>query len=201
MKPQAPEHRQHMREAYERRVAAMTPEELAAWKASCRAFGLKSWEEKSDEDKRRQTARLQMPDARAHNAESVRRTKAARFAEDPDWLRKILHEKWQRTDPLTLEQRKGRSDRSRAQMANASPEWKRKFAEAAQKARIKEIVGISLSDPSDERRFESATAAARWLVAAQHSATFASARHCIYQSCAGARKSAGGYRWSYVKPT
>ena len=198
MKPHTPEQIQHMREAFQRRVAAMTPAEFAAWKERCEAFGRKSWCVRSEEEKSAQIARLQRPDARANNAASIRKAKAARFAEDPAWLSKILQEKWRRQDPLTLKQRKARSVRSKAQMANASPEKRQKFADAARRAAMKEVVGASLSDPADVRTFESATAAAHWLVGEGRSASVAGARHCIYQVCAGARKSACGYRWSYV---
>ena len=198
MKRHTEEQKRHMREAALRFWEGLSPEERARRKALGRACGLKSWEQRSDEQKAAEVARLNTPEVRAKNAEAVRVAKAKLFADDPDWLKKRMQEKWSRQDPVTLAQRAARSATSRRNAANLTPEQKAAFRAAARKARMKAVEGVPVEGAGPVLHFESVTEAARDLVERRVSPSLTGARHLIYEVCNGRRKTAYDYCWHYV---
>ena len=98
------------------------------------------------------------------NAAAVAKRKAQLTAEDPDWMKKILREKWSRHDPLTEAQRKTRAENARRMRAQMTPEQTAALQEASRKARRKPIEGHPVGTTGEVVRFNSAGDAAEWLL-------------------------------------
>lgn len=193
MKPHTEEQKQHLREALLRRWAEVSPEERAARKAQCAAFGRKSWAMASAERKAAQIARINTPEVRARNAAAIAASKARLSAEDPDWLKKKMRAKGPRP-PLTEEQRKALSDAVRRVNAQRTPEQRKALAAAAGRARRRAVLAIPVNG-SDPIRFESSMAAALWLCENRRAASLAVARVRISEALNGKHATAYDFIW------
>ena len=160
MNRQTEEHKQHLSESLRRFWSTLSPEERERRRAECVRCGLKSVAMRTPEEMAAQIARLQRPEVRARNAEAVAKRKAQLTAEDPDWMKKILREKWSRHDPATEAQRKTRAENARRMRAQMTPEQTAALREASRKALRKPIEGHPDSTSGEVVRFNSAGDAA-----------------------------------------
>ena len=146
----------------------------------------------TDADKAAMVARTHTPAVRARNEAAIAEAKAKRFAEDPDWLKKILREKWTRHDPATEARRKVRSENARRYM---TPERLAALVGASAAAHKKPIEGLLVDGSGETVRFDSASDAATWLISNGRGKSWTGVRHIVYEVLAGRRKTAYGYFW------
>ena len=176
----------------------VSPEEREKYRERGRVVGRMVAARMTAEDKAAFAALVRTPEARARNVDALAKRNAKRFAEDPDWLKRIMREKWSRHDPATEAQRKKRSENSRRMVASWSPEQRAAFREAARKACSKPIEGRPKNGEGEVLRFESVTAAAKFFAEGTDFISMRRKRSVIYHAVSGYRRSAFGYTWQYV---
>ena len=107
------EHKQHMREAALRRIAAMDEKKRTAFKEKCAANGRKSWAMRSAADKAAQIARINAPEVRKR-ASDANKAKHQAMTEEERIAYAARHKaRWLHPTESVEAERRARSERSK----------------------------------------------------------------------------------------